>query len=249
MEKYMYLKKSSTRNKSYGDFWGYKCWNYSCHIMPLSDSFSSDRRVCAADSKGTFSVKSAYRLAMEPQDLASDPVSRNQCVPLWKKLWHAHIPASAKVCVWKAGANILPTADRLLSKQVPIVNPVCWLCNTTSETILHLCGFWKKFLAPFQILVFVILLLSFFLASFLDWILHCSNTLSKVSFHHLLFLIWCVWRERDKRVWEGKTMLVGDLIFQSNAWLHDFQFYRSKPTVSSTSRRSIHWKPPSLGWF
>lgn len=44
-------------------------------------------------------------------------------------------------------------------------------------------------------------------------------------------------------------MWVGDLIFQSNAWLHDFQFHRRTPSTSSTSRWSVCWKPSSMGWL
>lgn len=109
--------------------------------IPLSDRFTLDRRVWAPDTKGSFTIKSAYQLAMDSQDLVSDFLSSDQCISLWKKVWHAHIPASAKVCVWKAGTNILPTADRLLLKQVPMVNSMCCLCNSALENILHLCGF------------------------------------------------------------------------------------------------------------
>lgn len=111
--------------------------------MPLSERSSPGRRVWSPETKGHFTVKSAYFLAMDAQfthNLVNDPMSIAQYVPLWKEVWHAHIPASAKVCVWKAGTNILPTADRLLSKQVLLDNPVCCLCEAAPETILHLAS-------------------------------------------------------------------------------------------------------------
>lgn len=39
------------------------------------------------------------------------------------------------------------------------------------------------------------------------------------------------------------------LIFQSNAWLHDFQFYQSKHHSPSTNQRVVRWKSPSRGWL
>lgn len=86
-------------------------------------------------------------------------------------------------------------------------------------------------------------------SSFLEWLLHCFKTLLKDNFHRLLFLIWCVWRERNKRVWEDKALSVGDLLFQSSAWLFDFQFYRKKVHVPGGYQRVVRWKTPSVGWL
>ena len=44
-------------------------------------------------------------------------------------------------------------------------------------------------------------------------------------------------------------MSAGDLIFQSKAVLHDYQFYRSKPKASSTRLRSVKWRNPPIGWL
>lgn len=83
--------------------------------LPLSDRLTVDKRVWHPESKGLFSVKTAYRVALEVQSsevlLPSDGVSNDIFIPLWKSVWHAHIPAYSKICVWKVAINILPTAD------------------------------------------------------------------------------------------------------------------------------------------
>lgn len=121
--------------------------------IPLSERSSPDRRVWSPETKENFTVKSAYRLAMDAQFnhvLVDDPMSIDQYVPLWKKVWYAQISASTKVWVWKAGINILHTVDRLLSKQVPVDNPVCCLCEAAPETIINLashCSYSKAIFA------------------------------------------------------------------------------------------------------
>lgn len=44
-------------------------------------------------------------------------------------------------------------------------------------------------------------------------------------------------------------MSVGDLIFQLNAVLHDFQFYQRKPKVYDARLRSVKWKNLPIGWL
>lgn len=166
--------------------------------LPLSDRCTSDRRIWSPDSKGCFTVKSTYRIVLELQSSELLPVTRfhssNLCVPLWKNIWHAHIPASAKVCIWKAGVDILPTRECLVRKQVELPSTLCVLCNEVSESSLHLCC-----QCSFSRSVFHTIPGSdrcypddFLFSTFLEWLLHCSQVLPKESFHRLLFLIWCV---------------------------------------------------------
>lgn len=88
-------------------------------------------------------VKSAYKVALDSHSnsnhLANGFRSQDHFVSLWKNIWHAHIPASAKVCIWKACVDILPTKESLMRKQVVLESTVCTLCNAVLETTFHLC--------------------------------------------------------------------------------------------------------------
>ncbi|KAK4393442.1 hypothetical protein Sango_1815000 [Sesamum angolense] len=55
---------------------------------------------------------------------------------LWSKIWQAHMPNKAKVFIWRAIRNILPTANNL-HKRMPQEVFYCPLCEETMETPLH----------------------------------------------------------------------------------------------------------------
>lgn len=50
-------------------------------------------------------------------------------------------------------------------------------------------------------------------------------------------------------MWERKAIAAGDVTFQANALLHDYQFYRSKPKVLTSRQLVVCWKKPSIGWL
>ncbi|PRQ57252.1 putative reverse transcriptase zinc-binding domain-containing protein [Rosa chinensis] len=173
-------------------------------------------------------------------------------VQFWKEVWHANIPASAKVCIWKACQAILPTKDRLLHRHVNIADLSCTLCSDALETTTHLCfecPFTKALIEEADPLIHQVCLSpNVQFPSFKGWLQGCFASLSKPSFHKLLFLVWAVWKERNNRTWREKSSTVGDVCFQANAWLHDFQFHQVKKGTAQVSRIAT-WKPPSAGWL
>ncbi|KAK9931600.1 hypothetical protein M0R45_018872 [Rubus argutus] len=191
-------------------------------VIPLSDHYVGDRRIWHSDSKGIFSVKSAYKMALAlyssevlsaPTDLSGEPF-----VPFWKCIWHAPIPALAKVCVWKASLGILPTVDRLLAKQVPIEDVVCNLCHMEPKTILHICGMCTYSKVIFQAIPAILELCyppDRVFTNFFEWLLHCFQALPKINFHRSSFIL-------------------------------DFE---STPPISGGRHRSLQWKRPPVGWL
>ncbi|XP_061999558.1 uncharacterized protein LOC133716939 [Rosa rugosa] len=81
--------------------------------IPLSSRRVNDRWIWHFDTKGLFSVKSAYRLLMEE---VRTEVVPDQIRNSWKKLWSATLPGTAKIFLWKVLSNCLPTMERLIEK-------------------------------------------------------------------------------------------------------------------------------------
>ncbi|XP_040363828.1 uncharacterized protein LOC112169513 [Rosa chinensis] len=106
--------------------------------IPLSNRQPEDRLTWHLEKKCMFTVKSAYHSAFSRKASTLPPsVVANQRV--WKKIWNAKMPSSAKVTAWKICHNILPTMDRLDSRHVELESQVCVLCNVETETIIHIC--------------------------------------------------------------------------------------------------------------
>ncbi|XP_062005931.1 uncharacterized protein LOC133723119 [Rosa rugosa] len=106
--------------------------------LVLSERNLNDRRVWHLDSKGQFTVKSACKLCLGLQHAANGGGAA-VISKVWKGVWQACIPGTARICIWKVLQNILPTVDRLVSKGVQIESYLCVLCGMGNESSDHLC--------------------------------------------------------------------------------------------------------------
>ncbi|KAL5765268.1 hypothetical protein ACOSQ2_017862 [Xanthoceras sorbifolium] len=69
------------------------------------------------DSRGLFSVRSAYKVALglQQESLAS---SSNEALEVWKHLWKLDVPNKIKLFAWRACKEILPTNLNLSKKGI-----------------------------------------------------------------------------------------------------------------------------------
>lgn len=85
--------------------------------IPLSVRLPPDHLMWHYDSKGLFSVKSAYKVAISLHDNASSSSQSSLATSTRNKIWSASVPGKVKVCVWKACSNILPTHSNFEKKK------------------------------------------------------------------------------------------------------------------------------------
>ncbi|KAK4384212.1 hypothetical protein Sango_2737300 [Sesamum angolense] len=119
--------------------------------IPLSLVCSTDLLVWHYSSNGMFPVRSAYHLALALSRPASSSGVR-WSRQTWSKIWQAHMPNKAKVFIWRAIRNILPTASNL-HKRLPHEVFCCPLCEEWTRN-LKLAR--KNFLYPLQVIEFVV---------------------------------------------------------------------------------------------
>ena len=81
--------------------------------IPLSIQLPEDKLGWAANSNGLFSVRSAYRLAMDLLRLVNHGTnsdsSRNH--KFWRLLWCLQVPHKVRHFAWRACHGILPTEN------------------------------------------------------------------------------------------------------------------------------------------
>ncbi len=92
---------------------------------------TQDRLVWREDPKGAFSVKSAYQILT--QQTAYVPVDS-----IYRALWQAKVMPKALITAWRVILDRLPTTANLIRRGVPVVSPVCVMCNQLQETSQHL---------------------------------------------------------------------------------------------------------------
>lgn len=106
--------------------------------MPGGSTDLPDEIIWGYDSKGRFSVKSAYRLAVEVASLKEASTSNHLAEnPSWKKLWKSDIMPKAKIEVWRIINNAIPTQKNICARGIG-VNPMCLFCKSKEELTCHI---------------------------------------------------------------------------------------------------------------
>ncbi|CAO1943396.1 unnamed protein product [Urochloa humidicola] len=95
------------------------------------------------ESKGNFTVKSAYKVCVEVQKrernktmssgtriIASEEI-------FWKKVWNLYVPSKIKHFAWRLAHDTLPLRTNLERRKMKIENK-CVMCNRTHEDGAHL---------------------------------------------------------------------------------------------------------------
>ncbi|KAL0292491.1 UNVERIFIED_CONTAM: hypothetical protein Sradi_6986400 [Sesamum radiatum] len=110
--------------------------------IPLSCVGVPDLLIWHYSTTGLFTVRSAYHLALSlavPVGASTERWSRR----MWQKIWQAHVPNKAKIFMWRAIRNILPTSTNL-QKRIPLGTFCCPFCEHEAEqppylVALHFC--------------------------------------------------------------------------------------------------------------
>lgn len=88
---------------------------------------------------GFFSVKSAYRLALDERtsaDCGSSSGSPNGCRKFWEILWKTNVPPKIRVFAWKLANDSLGVQVHL-AHRLKKTSPMCTICGLEKETSFH----------------------------------------------------------------------------------------------------------------
>uniref|UniRef100_A0A2N9GTN8 Reverse transcriptase domain-containing protein n=1 Tax=Fagus sylvatica TaxID=28930 RepID=A0A2N9GTN8_FAGSY len=97
-------------------------------IIPIRQR--EDKLMWIHDHKGVFTVKSAYKLN-------HDNSSGSNAGFEWQRIWKLKAHERTKMLIWRIGANVLPTKERI-AQRMPISDTSCSLCNAEPESSAHL---------------------------------------------------------------------------------------------------------------
>ncbi|KAL6199081.1 hypothetical protein ACLB2K_028868 [Fragaria x ananassa] len=83
--------------------------------------------------------------------------------------------------------------------------------------------------------------------SMFGWFNTCLEFLSKAEFALLLIILWSVWKERNLRVWEGKSRTGSQVFYQVRSY---DTLIRSCLLKKVGGKRQFRpWVPPPNGWL
>ena len=218
--------------------------------MPIPTSPTPDKLVWIPESKGCFSVKSAYCTlrahSIPPQDTDTD----------WKKLWKLKMPEKSKMFLWRLAVNALPTRDNL-SRRFHVADTRCLLCKAHAENVIHLfaeCNASRAFWF-FACRGFKVDQITFSNpVDFIKLVLHppmtfnCDSDQVMASLNSALILEE-IWHSRNRVLYHNSKwdILVSTKIIQTR--LQEFSSNLLSPINPLTHPTQLHWLPPPLGWI
>ena len=104
----------------------------------MSVRLPPDKLIWFETSNGLFTVRSAYKLAVNmlshPNKGSSSDASNLRC--FWRRIWSILVPH--KIChfAWRACHNALPTKDNLLRRKI-VQDGLCEECKEALESVYH----------------------------------------------------------------------------------------------------------------
>ena len=106
--------------------------------IPLQQDTARDALIWKETKSGSFSVKSAYQVAIRMRDTTSvEHLATKKEGTFWRKMWRLNVPPKVRMFLWRVCSNILPTRENLNRRRVQ-VDPTCGMCCQKPKSVGHL---------------------------------------------------------------------------------------------------------------
>ena len=173
--------------------------------IPLSQSLLEDKLIWMGNSRGEFTVKSAYHithcLVKGKDDVGSstgDPLK-----PLWKRLWHLNLPTKIKIFAWRACVNGLPSREKLCARGINTAKD-CPTCNKELEFIHHVLLHSEFAIRVWSFWADGVQLIQRNNWTFLDSVMYILVHKPYHVLESFFTVAWAIWYNRNKTIHEGK---------------------------------------------
>ncbi|KAL0410936.1 UNVERIFIED_CONTAM: hypothetical protein Slati_3683300 [Sesamum latifolium] len=199
------------------------CWNSKLidHIfypedariiksIPLGRSSTADSQIWHFDKRGTFSVKSAYHVALRCLRASSNSETEQ-----------TKVPHKVKIFAWRLCHDALPTTVNLCRCWCN-VDPACSTCGYAREDVRHAvldCHFARQSWAISNLPWAVI---SVWQKGSLEWMRLVRKNLDHSQCKYFLIVCWSLWRCRNQLVMEQLEIRPLDCISMASKFFSDY---------------------------
>jgi len=206
------------------------------------------------DQAGIFSVKSAYKLAVQllEQETGRDANSSNAAVLSdvqfkWHKIWQMKVPNKVKMFIWRFAHNSLPVR-RNISRRGVKIDTVCPVCKRQDEDCGHLFFKCKGVRECWRLMG---------MENIRNALLHaCSGKevvqriwdLNQELQFKVLILLWRWWSARNKANAEDKMASPGEVCSSVTYFLMEFKKLDSQQKQEK-QKTQMKWKAPPADYY
>ena len=214
--------------------------------IPLSSCLPEDTIVWAATPNGLFTVRSAYRLAMEEsrssnRASSSDPSKTRR---FWKSLWRLQVPHKMRHFAWRACRGILPTKENLSRRGIQL-DVSCEECKENIESVGHLLWSCSRAKEVWQCTKLKLRFDQTQVISFHDllWQILMSGSHEEKDAELVVTVAWAMWFNCNE-VRHGGRKKSAEALFQwARQYLQKFQ-EANQLAPSTVMPRVVGWSPP-----
>ncbi|XP_024156142.1 uncharacterized protein LOC112164137 [Rosa chinensis] len=217
--------------------------------IPLSLRNPEDRLIWHFDKRGLYSVKSGYHVARCVASLSSHVSTSNSQgdKDLWRRVWHARVQPKVRNFVWRLVKNIVPTKVNL-GRRVNLDERICPFCRCESETTLHVFMECNVIACMWLFSSLGLRAKNHTTNSVKEWVLDMLDVLNKSQVDIFFMLLWAIWSERNKLVWNGGTFNPMHTVTWSMHLLSEYQrCHPEKSTHKSPRGAAAKWMFPPRG--
>ncbi|GAU37566.1 hypothetical protein TSUD_153990 [Trifolium subterraneum] len=226
----------------------------TCSGLMVSDLMENDskewtvRRISTrGESKGDYSVKSAYRICVQELiDTSYLRVNGN-----WNLVWNIKVPPKVKNLIWRICRRCLPTRVRLRDKGVECTQ-TCALCNEENEDSEHI--FFK---CPSSRNVWSMTGFFHVVSNAInnnnnaqDIIFHILQQLSKDDSTVFACILWSIWKQRNNQIWNNVTDAQNFVLSRAVNMLQEWKavcIVASNPDSKTQEPLARKWRKPMAG--
>ncbi|XP_024043202.1 uncharacterized protein LOC127899387 [Citrus sinensis] len=168
--------------------------------IPLPRRQSEDEVIWHYDKRGKYIVKSGYQVALKLK-FPNSPTCSNSSSSNWNIIWKLTLPAKIKIFIWRAVKNLLPTAENLWKRKI-IHEAYCKRCGNRVENTLHALITCKAAKKVWQLSPLASSFQEMGNTDILGDLMRVQQKLSRVDMEMLMTILWVIWYDRNKLVFE-----------------------------------------------
>ncbi|GJN00768.1 hypothetical protein PR202_ga17975 [Eleusine coracana subsp. coracana] len=203
------------------------------------------------DTNDRFSVKSAYKLAMQNRDrqLGNDASSTSSCSEQtdnlsfeWHKIWQMKLPNKVKMFMWRLAHNSL-VVGRNLKRRMPEKDSLCPICKRLDEDCGHLFFKCKHVHDVWRVLNLDHIRTKLNLCQSGKEVLYKIWKMEPDLQNKVTLLLWRWWTARNKVNAGERLWSTSEVCSSINYHLMECDKLK-KPTKEKYDGAVMKWKPP-----
>lgn len=211
--------------------------------IPISLRLPEDQLIWHWEKDDIYSVRSAYHLLCDSKTRDVAESSDMKSKGLWKEIWRAPVPTSARNFLWRLARNILPTRSNLGKKGINM-DMLCPICNDSEENQEHLFMYCQ----PIQQLWFVTQLgihvpHNHNLNSWLLQWLKCPDPLAAQIF---CITLWKIWKARNQTVFKKASFNPIYIAGTIAEFIEEYNLANQPLSKSNMRNDPERWKAPNV---